>query len=592
MPEQHTPPVSNLVDLVRWRADSPGGDAAYLFLDGAEVASRLAYFALERRARSIAAVLQERGARGERALLLYPPGQHYVEGFFGCLFGGVIPVPAYPPNLARPERTLPRLLEIIRDSGATVLLTVAPIRAQSEALSGLAPELAALDWVSTDDIDADAERWKPWAPGPDDLAFLQYTSGSTRSPRGVLVSHQNLLHNSAQIHDRFGHSPASQGLTWLPPYHDMGLIGGILQPLYGGFPVAVMSPFDFMRNPRVWLEAITRFGANTSGGPNFAFDLCVRRVPPERREGLDLSTWSLAFCGAEPVRPETARRFIDAFAPYGFDPGAFFPCYGLAEGTLIVSGGPRGQGLSIRESDSSLPWAAAGEEDPERLREFVTSGAPVDGQEVLIVDPETTTRCPAGVLGEVWVNGPSVCGGYWEREEESEATFRAKLADEPGRCFLRTGDLGCIVDGELLVAGRSKEAFSINGRNHFPHDIEQTVETTSASIRPGCIAAFALERKSRLAPIVVIELDPGAEREAATLGGGIASGIRKAVLADHGIRIDSVVIVTRSTIPKTSSGKVRRLDCARRLGAGELPTLFVDSLERGSLKLTSTSAAP
>ncbi|HZI06247.1 MAG TPA: AMP-binding protein, partial [Archangium sp.] len=335
-PPQSEP--ATLVDLLQSRASEMSERRLYTFLEDSEGdESTMTYAQLDYRARLIAAALQKVARPGDRVMLLYPPGLEYVAGFFGCLYAGMVAVPAYPPDPMRLERTLPRLRAIIQDAQASVVLTVAFIHGMGEFLFEQAPDLRELHWMATDELPTDKQpEWKRTELERQSLAFLQYTSGSTGTPKGVMLSHGNLLHNLECISRAFGTTEESVGVIWLPPYHDMGLIGGILQPLYRGFPVALMSPLTFLKQPRRWLEAVSRFGATVSGGPNFAYDLCVRKMTPQERARLDLSRWKVAFSGAEPVRTETLERFLEAFGPRGFRREAIYPCYGLAEGTLIA----------------------------------------------------------------------------------------------------------------------------------------------------------------------------------------------------------------------------------------------------------------
>jgi acyl-CoA synthetase (AMP-forming)/AMP-acid ligase II len=332
---------ATIVDLLRWRACHQCDRQAYTFLtDGERKEEHLTYQELDRQARAIGTLLQQAGVAGERALLLYPPGLGYIAAFFGCLYAGVTAVPAYPPQPARLNRTLPRLEAIASDTQAAVILTTSTIALMGKVVLAHNRSFRRMRWLTTSRLARRLEeQWHDPAVGKDTLAFLQYTSGSTAQPRGVMLSHNNLMHNLGLIHQCFEHTPESQGVIWLPPYHDMGLIGGILQPLYGGFPTVLMSPVAFLQNPFRWLQAISRYGATTSGGPNFAYDLCVRKSTPAQRASLDLSCWKVAFNGAEPIRPDTLERFAETFAPCGFRREAFYPCYGLAEATLIVSGG-------------------------------------------------------------------------------------------------------------------------------------------------------------------------------------------------------------------------------------------------------------
>ncbi|MGZ3458391.1 MAG: fatty acyl-AMP ligase, partial [Archangium sp.] len=555
----------NLVDLLRLRVEEQGDQPLYHFLEtgdldgGSEVWT---YARLDARARAIGASLREAGAWGERALLLFPPGPEYVAAFLGCLYGGVVAVPAYPPDPMRFERTLPRLRAIARDCQARFVLTSSLILEMSEAFHSQATELAALRWLATDALPAQAaDSWSRPEVGSDTLAFLQYTSGSTGTPKGVMLSHGNLLHNSKLISHAFGVRPDSVGVIWLPPYHDMGLIGGILQPLYGGFPTVLLSPLAFLQRPYRWLAALSHFGGTISGGPNFAFELCVRKVSPEERQGLDLSRWELAFCGAEPIRPETLDRFTEAFGPCGFRQESFYPCYGLAEATLIVSGGDRAAPPVLH-----TPGEAG-------ARPTVGCGRALADQRLLIVHPETRERCAPGTVGEIWVSGPSVAHGYWQRPEATESTFRAWTANGDGP-FLRTGDLGFLQgDGELHVTGRHKDLIILRGRNHYPQDLELTVEGCHPALRPGCGAAFNVEAGGEERLVVVQEIDvrkAGNLRQQLEAADTAMGAIRQRLAEAHEVQPYAVVLIESGSIPKTSSGKIQRYACREAFQAGAL----------------------
>ncbi|HEX6288979.1 MAG TPA: amino acid adenylation domain-containing protein [Herpetosiphonaceae bacterium] len=562
-------PVSahSLLDLLQLRTRDQPERTAYIFLqDGEHTETRLTYAELDRRARSIAALLQRTAAPGERVLLLYPPGLDYLAAFFGCLYAGLVAVPAYPPH---PQRPMPRLQTIVADAGATHALTTGVLLSQLEQRFAQLPDLARLRWLSTDGaLDDLANEWQPPAIDGATLAFVQYTSGSTATPKGVMLTHANLLHNLALIQRGFGHTPASRGVIWLPPYHDMGLIGGILQPLYAGFPVTLMSPLAFLQRPLRWLEAITRYGATTSGGPNFAYDLCVRKVTPEQRATLDLRSWDLAFCGAEPVRAATLARFAEAFGPCGFRYEAFYPCYGLAEATLIVSGGARHAPPIIQAVDAAAlerdRVAAAAEASS---RALVGCGQPLPDQQVRIVDLDTLRPCPSDRVGEIWVAGLSVAQGYWNQPAATEQTFGAHLAESGAGPFLRTGDLGFLHDGELFITGRIKDLIIIRGRNHYPQDIEQTVEASHRLLRPASGAAFGVEVGDDEQLVIVQEVERQGLR--ADLSEVIAA-IRQAVAEQHEVPIYAVVLLKPATIPKTTSGKIQRHACRAAFRDGTL----------------------
>ncbi|RKG66806.1 amino acid adenylation domain-containing protein, partial [Corallococcus exercitus] len=534
---------------------------------------------LDVRARRIATALRERGAVGERVLLLYPPGLDYVAGFFGCLYAGAVAVPAYPPDPMRLERTLPRLRAIIQDARASVVLTTSGILDLSDFVFEQAPDFRALHWMATDALPEGGERdWvAPEGVGAESLAFLQYTSGSTGTPKGVMLTHGNLLHNLSLIHGAFQARADSVGVIWLPPYHDMGLIGGILEPLHGGFPVALMSPMAFLKRPMAWLEAVSRFGGTISGGPNFAFDLCVRKSTPEQRQALDLSRWEVAFCGAEPIRPETLERFVEAFGPSGFRREAFYPCYGLAEGTLIVSGGEKSAPpVSVTISGGALERHRADEVGAAEpgARTLVGCGRTLAEQRIAIVDPETLERRASGEVGEVWVSGPSVAQGYWGREDATRETFQARIAREGSGPYLRTGDLGFLrPDGELYVTGRRKDLIILRGRNHYPQDLEATVEAAHPALRPGGGAVFAVEVAGEERAVVVQELDVrrlGDLRKQLEVADAAVGAIRQRLAESHEVQAHAVVLIEPGSLPKTSSGKVQRHACRTAFLTGTL----------------------
>ncbi|WP_338868528.1 condensation domain-containing protein [Myxococcus stipitatus] len=565
---------SSMTELALRRAAEHPELRAYTFLvDGEEEELHFTYAELDQRARTIAGFLQSQGAQGERVLLLYPPGLDYVAAFVGCLYAGAIAVPAYPPDPMRLSRTLPRLEALIADAEARFALTTEFIQGMSGALGEQSPRLAALAWVATDTLDdSAASAWKAPTLSPDSPAFIQYTSGSTGTPRGVMLSHRNLLHNSAAIHRCFEHSTESKGVIWLPPYHDMGLIGGVLQPLAGGFPVVLMSPLDFLRKPLRWLQAISRHRGTTSGGPNFAFDLCLRKTTPEQRAALDLSCWDVAFNGAEPVRADTIHRFAELFGPSGFRKEAFYPCYGLAEGTLIASGGRKSVPPIIRtfEQAALLKGEAvevSSEAPPsDEAHPHVGCGVSVLDQELLIADPDSGVPLPPGRVGEIWVTGQSVAQGYWQQPELSERTFRARRGDTGTGAWLRTGDLGFLLGGELFVTGRIKDLIILRGRNLYPQDLERSIEGLHPALRPGCCAAFSVDTGGEERLVLVHEVDPGKLSEPAAL----VDALRQVLALKHEVHLHGVVLIAPGSIPKTSSGKIQRRACRAMYLAGEL----------------------
>ena len=565
-----------LIDLVQARASERPDRCVYTFLlDGEEEGPRLTYAELDTRARAIAALLARSGTPGDRALLLYPPGLDFITAFFGALYAGMIAVPAYPPGS---KRTLPRLRAIYRDAQPTVALTTEANRDRFAKAAARLPELAEIRWLTTDTVaDASADEWRPPSLGGDPIAFLQYTSGSTADPKGVSVSHGNLLHNEEMIRQAFGQSPESVIVGWLPLYHDMGLIGNVLQPLYVGATCVLMSPAAFLQQPRRWLAAIGRYRATTSGGPNFAYDLCVRRIDASEKAGLDLSSWRLAFNGAEPVRSHTLERFAREFAVCGFEAEAFYPCYGLAEATLFVSGRSRVPApLPVHEtfSEAALESHRAEAALPSAGRTLVGCGQAWLGQEVAIADPESCRRLAEDAVGEIWVAGPSVARGYWRQPEVTARDFGARLAGETDAGeFLRTGDLGFLHDGELFITGRLKDLLIVRGRNHYPQDIELTAEESHEALRPGCSAAFAVDDDERLVVALEVERRAMAATRGAAAAETVADAVRQAVAEAHEVQIHEVVLLRFGAIPKTSSGKIQRHACRDAYLGGTLPAI-------------------
>ena len=551
--------LHDLIDLLQARSDEKRDQTAYTFLqDEGAGEVQLTYAELDARARDIGARLQQEGAAGQRVLLLYPPGLDYVAGFFGCLYAGAVAVPVYPP---RPDRPLQRFLSILGNAEPEFVLSTDWVASMAK---GLLDEHRPMRWLATDTLDGtQAGHWKRPDVDADALAFLQYTSGSTADPKGVMVSHGNLLDNQTLIQKSFGTDSTSKVIGWLPLYHDMGLIGNVLHPLYLGTSCTLLSPLEFLREPLRWLKAIHDHQGTVSGGPNFAYDLCVRKVKPAEREQLDLSRWQVAFNGAEPIRSETIERFCDAFAASGFRKQSFVPCYGLAEATLLVTGGkPEQLAHTFRAPDLEQRRAVECRREDAVARPLVTSGR---AQFVSIVDAEARALLPDGRIGEIWVANDSVAGGYFRNPAATEATFAARLDSGQGP-FLRTGDLGFVQAGELFVVGRSKDLIIIRGRNHYPQDIELTAEKAHPALRPGCGAAFAHEVAGEERLVIVHEV---LSAEGAPADEAIAA-IRQAVALEHEVQTHAVVLIAPRSIPKTSSGKIQRRACKAAWLAGEL----------------------
>ena len=559
---------STLMDLMGDRRRVQPRKVAYKFLHrGENEADSMTYQDLDERAKAIATCLQSLNVVGERALLLYSPGVEFITAFFGCLYAGVIAVPAYPPR--RNQNTI-RLEAIVKDADAKVVLTSASLLSKVESRLVENPYLKALHWLATDEVEEKSALWQPPEVDGETIAFLQYTSGSTGTPKGVAVNHANLLHNQRMIKEAFGHASDTTVVGWLPLFHDMGLIGNVLQPLYLGRTCILMSPTDFLQKPFRWLQAISRYQATTSGGPNFAYDLCVRRTTPEQRADLDLSNWQVAFTGAEPVRAETMEQFTEAFEPYGFNPQAFYPCYGMAETTLFVTGGLKADYPVVKPVDATALKRNKIEavRKGNGVRKIVSCGKTWLEQSVAIADPETLTRAGDGCVGEIWVKGESVAQGYWNKPEKTEETFKAYLADTEEGPFLRTGDLGFIQDDELFITGRLKDVIIVRGQNHYPQDIELTVEKSHPALRVGCGAAFTVEVKGSERLVIVQEVERSYLRKLDTPK--VVSSIRQAVTAEHGLQPYATVLIKTGSIPKTSSGKVKRYACRSGFLEGSL----------------------
>ncbi|HEX5886431.1 MAG TPA: condensation domain-containing protein, partial [Pyrinomonadaceae bacterium] len=550
--------LSTLIDLLRFRSLNEPTLTAYSYLaDAEDETSSITYGELDRRARAVAAVLQRKGWQHERALLLYPPGLDFIVGFFGCLYAGTVAVPSILPQT---KRGVARLQIIAGDAQAACVLTTRQVLSRL----GREPWARSVNWLASDAIaENEAAYWREPTTNSDALAYLQYTSGSTSTPKGVMVTHANVLENSAYIRHGFEHGPESVSLSWLPHFHDMGLVDGIIQPLYSGFTGLLMSPVALLQNPASWLQAISRYRVTHSGGPNFAYDLCVRRIDEAQRASLDLSTWSVAYNGAEPVRYETLERFVARFAPCGFRREAFYPAYGLAEATLKVTGGRRSDApvyCTVQAAALESHRVVLAEAGASGSRTLVGCGRVALGTEIVIVNPESSLPCAPDEVGEIRVSGPGVAAGYWNRADETERTFHAKGG------FLRTGDLGFVLNDELFVTGRLKDLIIIRGRNHYPQDIEAAMQHSHAALKPDGGATFSIELEAEERLVVVHEIEKRRTSEAPE----IIEAIREVIAEEFEIPPAAIVLIRSGTLPKTSSGKVRRAACREAFLAGSL----------------------
>jgi len=558
------PAASTLVDVLASRAEDQADEIAYTFLaDGEGGELNLTYDELDRRARLIAGQLHELGIA--RALLVYPAGLDFISAFFGCLYAGVTAVPAYPPRL---HRASPRIDSIAADARATAALTTSQLLARLERVIQESSALARLEWLASDTLEGGPCRPPLARVSGDTPALLQYTSGSTGSPKGVMVTHDNLIRNWQAVHEEFALTDSSVIVSWLPAFHDMGL-GVILGSLMSGVRLVLMPPAAFIQRPVRWLQAISRYRGSFSAAPNFAYDLCAQKIAPEQKQDLDLSSWEVALNGSEPVRPATMDRFVAAFEGCGFRRSTFFPAYGLAEATLYVTGGPRWSEpvvVAVRASALERGIVEPSTDATDGARLLVGCGAGIPGQRMAIVDPETHLELAPNRIGEVWVSGPSIAAGYWERPNETVEVFQARTADTGDGPFLRTGDLGFIHNDQLFITGRLKDLIIIHGRNHYPQDIEVTVAECHPSIPPYSSAAFSINGVEGEALVVVSEVDTRRDPDLKE----VLSAIRRAVTLEHELPVHGIALIQRGSIPKTSSGKIERAECRARFLAGQL----------------------
>ena len=567
--------------LQHWATVQPASNA-YTFLRGNDHVERLSYGELHGAVGSLAAHLRRAYPRGERIILVMGPGLHYVVGFLACAAAGIVPAPLYPPAS---EKDWDKLRGVVRDCQPRALLVSRAVEADH------GPQLAKLtecrrivieELLDQHGEPAPADRGPPTV-APGDLAFLQYTSGSTGDPKGVMVTHRNIVHNNLIIATAMGNDITNVYVSWLPLYHDMGMIGMVLQPLLLGARAVLMSPMAFVRDPTIWLRAVSAYRGTVSGAPNFSYDLCVEKVNDEVIDTLDLSSWRVAYNGAEPIKASTLERFHRRFERAGFQREACFPCYGLAETTLFVAGGPHSTVATTFDVDRDavhrgkvVPASAgAGTDDATRIHTYVGMAIDPRDQLVKIVDPDTWTTLPELRIGELWLKSESVTRGYWNRPKATADAFHAYTTDTGEGPFLRTGDLGFVRDGKLFITGRIKELIIVNGFNHYPQDIEETVQALSENFRVHYGAAFSFE-DDRLAVIQAVNRgkDVSAQFE------DLVSRIRRAVLTVHGVAPAYIGLVTPGTIPKTSSGKIQRAALRRQLLEKRLPTLHAWEIER------------
>jgi acyl-CoA synthetase (AMP-forming)/AMP-acid ligase II len=561
--------LNNIVETLEKQSQNQPEKTAFIFLeDGETETAKLTYQQLKRKSQAIASILQSQNLTDSRLLLLYPPGLEFISAFFGCLAAKAIPLPAYPPRL---NRSLSHLEAIVSNAQPQRILTTTSLLPMIQSCLRNS-QLAQLVCLTTDDIaESYAEVWQKPKLNLKDLAFLQYTSGSTGKPKGVMITHGNLLHNSEQIRRAFELTSNSVSVSWLPSFHDMGLIDGIIQPIYTGFLGVLMSPSSFLQKPRRWLQAISRYQATHCGGPNFAYDLCVRKHNSEEEQNLDLSKWSSAYNGAEPIRRNTLEKFIATYQQYGFRPHFCYPCYGMAEATLMITGGNVGDKpvyCMVEAEALEQNQIVTTAKKTENVRQLVGCGFPRLNTQVVIVNPESLTECNEEQVGEIWIAGDSVAQGYWQNSEQTKQTFHAYLKNTGKGPFLRTGDLGFFKDGELFITGRVKDLIIIRGHNHYPQDIELTVENSHVALRTNGGAAFSIVVKEQEQLVIVQEIERTYLRKLKL--DEIVRAICQSVGEEHNLKVYTIVLLKPASLPKTTSGKVQRRACRTDFLKGKL----------------------
>lgn len=584
----------SLVELLQALASDCAGKQLYRLLnDKLEIENQLDMITLNTKARAIAAYLQEKSIHpNERALLVYPSGLDFITAFMGCLYAGVIVVPTSPPlnktlmkrfhhisenatpHIILSNQTITQAIQRLKTKERFPLLRPILKLINKSRKKSLPHNIDYHEWVETDTLNTSlAEQFKPILIEPNNIAFIQYTSGSTRYPAGVMVTHANIMANAELFEKNFQLDTSSTGLSWLPLYHDMGLIGNVLQALYSRFTLYLMSPLSFIHHPLLWLQGIDRYRVTISGAPDFAYALATRDAKLTKELQLDLHRWKTAYCGAEPIHPETLRNFYKTFKPYLFNKESLAPCYGMAEATLYISGNQHNYEETLLKVDKSnlQKNIISLSEKNNNYQTIVSVGSPA--LHVKIVDPKTKQICKDDEVGEIWCSGRSVGLGYWQAPQSTETIFKAKLSQDDGHYYLRTADLGFLHQGKLYVTGRLKDIIDINGCKYYPQDIEKTVAKSSSKIKSGKVVA--LEVNSPEGSVLNIIAGVTDIQLSNTEKAHIASLIDEAIVEKHGIIAEKIMLVPANAIKKTTSGKLQRYRMKCNLLANKLPLLFI-----------------
>ena len=569
----------SFVELISDRAKHSSQISLFIGLENGELENGiLTYASLDQKARAIASQLQFLELGGKAALLLYPSTDplDFIVAFFACLYAGVIAVPVQLPSLR--QEKLEKLSSIINDCNAQLVLTLSKVHKSIEKNTDENFILRQLTILDTDEVeDKCFQYWQPPLLNRKSLAFLQYTSGSTGTPKGVMVTHGNLLSNAELMKKGFSHHGNTRFCGWLPLYHDMGLIGNVIQPVFIGVTCVLMAPMAFLQQPMRWLNVVSTYGITNCGGPNFAYRLCVEKITEEQKKGLNLSSWEVAFNGAEPVLASTLKEFNEKFAECGFKEQTFYPTYGLAEATLYVSGGNKNEAPTILTVS-----ARALEQNKVKIettfksgetKQLVSCGQAWLDQCIKIVNPETQQCYGEDEVGEIWVKGPSVPNGYLDKPDENNKTFKAKILPTNDAPFLRTGDLGFMHNGQLYITGRLKDLIIFNGKNHYPNDIEITVQKSHEALENDATAAFAFTLQETESICIVQEIQRTYLRKINYEEASLAS--RRAVMLEHNLQVSAIIFIKPRSLLKTSSGKVRRKDTKALFLSDSLDPLHV-----------------